>query len=69
MTSSDPQSWLTTTTSKLSEGHELIKGKELKRSSSMAAKTDQKAADIIATYWWAQKRYRRGYAGFPSEVG
>ena len=67
MTSSDTQSWEATTTRKLSEERETNR-RELKRNSSITAKTDQKAADIIATYWWAQKRYRRGYAGFPSEI-
>jgi hypothetical protein len=68
MSSSDTQSWETKMTRKLSEEQGMNRERELKRSSFMAAKTDQKAADIIATYWWAQKRYRRGYTGFPSEV-
>ncbi len=68
MKSSDAQGWLTTTTRKLSDEQEMNRGKELKRNSSIAAEVDQKAADIIATYWWAQKRFQRGYAGFPSEV-
>ena len=68
MSSSDTQSWETKMTRKLSEEQGMNRERELKRSSFMAAKSDQKAADIIATYWWAQKRYRRGYTVFPSEV-
>ena len=68
MTSSDPQGWLTTTTRKLSDEQEMNRERELKRNSSMAAEVNQKAADIIATYWRTQKRFQRGYTGFPSKV-